>query len=139
MTITVMDASNYFKGLLLLLRKDQKTSEPEISLMKHIGKTLGFEKEFCNNAVDEILENTYIVDEPPKFSTKELAVKFIKDGLSIAFADNNFHHSEERWLKDTAERNGVDMISLSLDVENVRNRRGYPVRLEVDDLTVEYS
>ena len=83
MNISIVDGSNYFKGLLLLIRKDRKVSESEIHLMQRIGKILGFEKEFCDTAITDILENTYIQDEIPLFSTKELAEKFIKDGLSI--------------------------------------------------------
>jgi hypothetical protein len=139
MKITVMDASNYFKGLLLLIRKDRKTSDLEIELMRHVGKSLGFEKEFYNNAIEDILENEYIVDEPPKFSTTELAIKFIKDGLSLAFVDNDFHRMEEQWLKHTAEINGLDYKFFSQDLENVRNRKDSLVRLEVDDLSVEYA
>jgi hypothetical protein len=98
MKINVIDGSNYFKGLLLLIRKDRNIAESEIQLMKGIGKTLGFEREFCNNAIHEILENKHIVDVTPKFSTKDLAIKFIKDGLALAFSDNEFHPSEEDWL-----------------------------------------
>jgi hypothetical protein len=132
--IDVMDASNYFKGLLLLIRKDGKTSEAEINLVKHVGKSLGFEKEFCSNAISDILENRYIVDEPPRFSSKELAAKFIKDGLSIAFADNDLDRREELWLQHTAEQNGIDFRSIAHDVEIAGNTSAYPVRLEVDDL-----
>ena len=95
MKITVLDGSNYFKGLLLLIRKDHKITESEIQLMKRIGKTLGFEPKFCDNAIHEILENKYIVDVTPEFSTKEIAIKFIKDGLTLAFSDNEAHPSEE--------------------------------------------
>jgi hypothetical protein len=140
MTITIADASNYFKGLLLLIRKDREVTQPEIDLMKRIGKALGFEKEFCDNAIREILENTYIEDKPPGFSTKELAIKFIIDGLTLAFVDHEeIHPHEEQWLKSTTEQNGVDLEFFSKERENAKNRRGYPVHLEVDDLTVEYS
>ena len=137
MKISVLDASNYFKGLLLLIRKDLEVTQPEIELMKRVGKTLGFEKEFCENAIRDILENTYIVDVPPQFTTKELATKFIKDGLCVAFSDNLFHPNEEQWLISTAEKNGLDLQSFHQEQEKAANRRGLPDRLEVDDLIVE--
>ena len=59
MKITVLDGSNYFKGLLLLIRKDRKITQAEIELMKRVGNTLGFEKTFCDNAISEILGNRY--------------------------------------------------------------------------------
>jgi hypothetical protein len=134
MKIGAMDASNYFKGLLLLIRKDGKTSKAEINLVKHVGKSLGFEKEFCSNAISDILENQYIVDEPPRFSSKELAAKFIKDGLLIAFVDRDFDRQEELWLQRTAEQNGIDFKSIAHIVEIAGDTSVHPFRLEVDDL-----
>jgi len=139
MRITVIDASNYLRGLLLLIRIDRKITQSEIDLMRRIGKALGFEKKFCENAISEILENTYIVDEPPLFSQKELAMKFVKDGLSLALSDNEVHPREEAWLRSTAEKNGLDIDFFSQERENARNRKEYPVHLEVDGLTVEHS
>ena len=138
MKITVMDASNYFKGLLLLIRKDRKITDLEIDLMKRIGKTLGFEKEFCENAIHEILDNPHITDEPPEFSTTELAAKFIKDGLVLALTDGELHPHEEQWLKSTAEKNGIDAAAFPRELDIARGRNGYPARLEVDDLTIAH-
>jgi uncharacterized tellurite resistance protein B-like protein len=139
MKITVIDGSNYFKGLLLLTRKDRKITESEVQLMKRIGKTLGFERKFCDNTIHEILENKYIVDVAPEFSTKELAIKFIKDGLALAFSDNEVHPSEEEWLRSTAEKNGLDLTWFRQESVKAANRKQLPSHLEVDDLTVEYS
>ena len=139
MKISVLDGSNYFKGLLLLIRKDRKITNPEIELMKHIGKTLGFEKEFCDGAIREVLENKYIVDTPPEFSTKELAIKFIKDGLSLAFSDNEFHPTEEEWLRSAADKNDLDLKWFLQERGNTANRKEPLAHMEVDDLTVEYS
>ena len=138
MRISIIDGSNYFKGLLLLVGKDKKVKQPEIELMKRIGKTLGFEKEFCDNAIRDILENKYIVDAHPVFSSKELALKFIKDGLFVAFSDNEIHPSEEQWLRLTAEKNGIDLMLFSQELENVVQRKILSDRLEIDDLAVEY-
>ena len=136
MNISVIDASNYFKGLLLLIRKDRKITEPEIQLMKRIGKCLHFDPEFCNTAIDEILENRFIVDVPPEFSSRELAVKFIKDGLAIALVDNHLHPAEKEWLRATAEKNGLDEIWFGQELDNAVNRSQLPARMEVDDLNV---
>lgn len=138
MNIGVIDGSNYFKGLLLLVRKDLKVSESEIQMMKRIGKKLGFEREFCENAIRDVLENTYIVDLPPEFSTQDLATKFIKDGLALAFSDREVHPSEEEWLQLTAEKNGLDPELFRQEYIKSSNGKGFPLKLEVDDLTVEY-
>jgi len=102
MKISPIDAGEYFRGLLLLIGKDRTITEAEKELMKRIGKTLGFEREFCDNAIRDVLENKYIADTPPEFSTNDLAMKFIKDGLAIAFSDNKLHMSEAEWLRSTA-------------------------------------
>lgn len=139
MKITVIDRSNYLKGLLLLIRKDRKITESEIQFIKRIGKTLGFEREFCDNAIHEILENKYIVDAPPEFSTKELASKFVKDGLAIAFSDDEGHPSETEWLRSTAEKNGLDLTWFSEEIVNAATRKQLASHMEFDDLTVESS
>ena len=137
--ITVREGSDYYRGLLLLISKDRKISEPEIILMKRIGKSLGFEKNFCNNTIHEILENEHVSIEHPKFSTNELAKKFIKDGLLLADADNEIHAFEEAWLKTTAEKNCIDVEWFLREKENAAGRRrDLDDYLEVDDLTVEY-
>ena len=140
MKITVIEGSNYFRGLLLLISKDCKISEPEIILMKRIGKALGFEKDFCNNVIHEILENKFVINEPPKFSTIELAKKFIKDGLMLANSDNEIHTFEEAWIKSTVEKNDIDIEWFLQERENAAiRRRNLDEHLEVDDLTIDYS
>lgn len=139
MKINVVDGSNYFRGLLLLIRKDRKIAEPEVRLMERIGKALGFGKEFYDNAIHDILENEYIEDAPPMFSSEELAVRFIKDGLSLSISDNDFDPSEEEWLRMTAVKNGLGMDWFTEERRLATTRRKPEDRLEVEDLTVEYS
>ncbi len=135
MTIDMKDASEYFRGLLLLISKDRKIADTETVLMKRIGKALGFEKDFCENAIREILENRFIVDEPPRFSTGELAMKFIKDGLTLAGADDETHHAEVVWLKAAAAKNGIEEEWFRRAQERaVLRGSDHTARLEVDDL-----
>lgn len=138
MKITPMDASNYFKGLLLLIRKDGKVTDPEKELTRRVGKSLGFEKEFCDNAIQEILENRFIVDAPPQFSSIELAKKFIKDGLTLTSTDDEIPTPEEEWLKSTAKKNGLGLEWFSQERRNAAITKGGDVRLEVDHLIVEH-
>jgi hypothetical protein len=138
MKINVIDASNYFKGLLLLIGKDRKITDPEIALVQRIGKAFGFEKVFCDNAIRDILENKFILNVPPEFSKKDLAKKFIKDGLTLAASDNEIHPSEEEWLLSVAERNGLD-VQWFYEERRSREKGGdLNGVLEVDGLTVEY-
>jgi len=138
MTISVLDGSNYFRGLLLLIRKDNKISESEIELMKRIGKRLGFEREFCENAIRDVLENEYLIDQTPMFSDRELAIKFIRDGLALAFSDHEVPAAEEEWLRLTAERHDLDTDWFRTEYARASNGKDMPEKLEVDDLTVEH-
>ncbi|MEX2117015.1 MAG: hypothetical protein WEB37_09005 [Bacteroidota bacterium] len=136
MNISAIDASSYFKGLLLLIRKDRKVTESEVQLMKRIGKALGFEEEFCDQAIKGILENEHVRDQPPKFSSKDLATKFVQDGLVLAFSDNEIHQSEEDWLKLVAELNGLDVQWFSeTRLRTIKEAISHP-HLEVESLTV---
>jgi hypothetical protein len=136
--ISVLDGSNYFKGLLLLLRKDEKLSTAEVELVLKVGLSLGFEKEFCENAVHEILENEHIVDTPPRFSSPDLAVRFLKDGLRIATSDNELHPAELQWLWTTAEANGIDPASMQSNLAALAAEGGGSKRLAVEDLRVGF-
>jgi len=138
MNISVIDGSNYFRGLLLLVRKDLKVSDSEIELMRHIGKKLGFEREFCENAIRDVLENKYLVEAVPEFSTKELAIKFIKDGLAMTFSDREPLPSEEEWLRLAAEKYGLDLEWFRSEFAKASNGKALALKLEADDLTVEY-
>lgn len=139
MEISLVDRSHYFKGLLLLIRKDQQITDPEIKLMKHIGKVLSFEEVFCEKTIHEVLENKYIEDIPHRFSTKEIAMKFIKDGITIGFSDQELHPSEEEWLELTAKENDLDTCWVSQELKNMKSRK-LPIRpLEVEGLRVSFS
>ena len=124
MNISLMDRSNYFRGLLLLIRKDQTITEPENNMLLQIGKALGFDREFCEHAIHEILDNKYIEDEPPVFQNQALAEKFIRDGFTVGFCDHDrLHTHEEDWLRRTAEKNGLESgwfnVQLQRAVQNL--------------------
>ncbi|MCA0445639.1 MAG: hypothetical protein LCH54_05365 [Bacteroidetes bacterium] len=110
--ISLIDRSLYFKGLLLLIRKDAQISDPEMILMKQIGQYLGFETEFCDTAIRDILTNEHIVDSPPVFSTPEIAVRFIRDGITISHCDHDIHPKEWDWLESVAKINQLDFVPL---------------------------
>ena len=139
MRIKIIDGSNYFKGLLLLIRQDRKITESEKLLMKRIGKTLGFEREFCENAIHEILDNKHIPDTIPEFSSIELAKKFIRDGLAIAHSDSEVHPLEEEWLRQTAMNYGIETSWFEDECRKVSGSKHLPEHLEVDSLTVTHS
>lgn len=138
MKLTLQDRSLYFKGLLLLIRKDRSIADSERSLMMRIGKSLSFEKEFCETAIDDILKNEHITDTPPEFSDSNIAQYFILDALILACSDGTLHANEEEWLKSVCLKNG---LSESWLADKKRNAAGHSIRdwnsvhLTVDTLT----
>ena len=135
MKLSLIDKSNYFKGLLLLVRKDKKISPEEKSLIKRVGNILGFEQKFCDQALRELLVNDYIIDEPPLFSEKQIAASFIEDGLKLAISDKDLHKDEIEWLKLTAEKNGLIKVWFSDMISSLQNNAEEPG--EVLNLKVE--
>lgn len=108
MKISLMDRSLYFKGLMLLIRKDRVVGEEERALMMRIGRLFSFEKGFCQEVIDEILTNRHVIDEPPLFSDPAIARCFIQDGLKLSLSDGQIHDTEWQWLETVVEKNGLD-------------------------------
>jgi len=137
MEISVLDAGNYFKGLLLLIRQDHKITGSETTIMMRIGHSLGLEKKFCEEAIRDILENRYITDTPPTFSTHKLAMKFLRDGLRIASSADGVNEPEDRWLSAIVEANGIDAGWYHREKSIVTPMSG-DQPFEADDLHVRY-
>ena len=106
--IEFYEKSQYLKGLLLLIKKDKKIEEAERNLMIKVGKILGFEKEFIESSIDNLLENEYITEEIPKFSSRIIAQSFLLDGLKLSFSDNDFSPEEIEFLSEVAKQNGLE-------------------------------
>ena len=123
MTNNFLDRSNYFKGLLLLVGKDQKVSEAEKDMIFTVGKTLGFEKSFFEGAVKDLLENEHIDQNPPVFSQRRYAEAFLRDGIKLAFVDNNLDQEEFEWLHSVARKNGITNDWLKSEFSSFMNKK----------------
>ena len=121
MNITILDKSLYLKGLLLLISQDKLITEIEKKYVMEAGRSLGFEEKFCENAIDEILDNDYIEKTPPKFSSRDLAKYFIKDGLTIALSDYDLHAEELKWLSITANENYISGLEFNHMIRDFLN------------------
>jgi tellurite resistance protein len=107
MDIPLVDRGNYYRGLLVLIRKDQVINELERELMLRIGKILDFDRRFCEEAIKDVLNNKYIKREPMLFSCPEVAERFMIDALRLAFIDGELHPTELSWLRAVAHANGL--------------------------------
>lgn len=102
------EKSSYFKGLLLLIKKDRVINDQERKLMQNVGKILGFEKDFIQNSINDILENEYISEEIPTFSSESIAKSFVYDCLKISLSDNDFAPEEIEYLTEVVQQNKLD-------------------------------
>jgi hypothetical protein len=107
MKLTMQERSECFRGFLLLIAQDRVIAPEERTLLCHIGKALDFEQRFCEEAIDDLLENAHIATNPPVFSRREYAEAFLCDCIRIAGADKEIHPNEQRWLSRIAEANGI--------------------------------
>jgi len=125
-----IDKSNYLRGLLLLIGKDELVTDEEKNFIIRLGLNLGFEHKFCVNAVNDLLENENIIENPPVFSRKEIAECFIKDGIRLACIDNEMHQFELQWLSSIAKVNKLDEIHIE---ELFDSNKCEMARLEADE------
>lgn len=107
MEFSVIDKSNYLKGLLVIAKKDNKLTEPEKKIIRDIALKLGFATDFYEDTLRSLLANKYIPEDPFKFSHKKIAESFICDGFKLAFSDGIVPDNEIKWLKEIAEANGL--------------------------------
>src|SRR5512132_1329656 len=107
MKLSLREKSECFRGFLLLIAQDRVVTPEEKSLLRHIGKALDFEKRFCEEALNDLLENAHIARNPPVLSRREYAEAFLCDCIRIAGADHDIHPEEMAWLTQIAEANGL--------------------------------
>lgn len=117
MSINLTERGDYYRGLLVLIRRDGSISEQERELMLKIGQDLDFDRRFCENAIDDLLKNPHIKAEPIQFSDRKTAKSFLQDALRLAMADGNLHPKELSWLQTIAEANGLDRSWIVLQAE----------------------
>ncbi|MBX2976478.1 MAG: TerB family tellurite resistance protein [Ignavibacteriaceae bacterium] len=120
---TLLDKSEYLKGLLILARKNNSLDEKEKTVIRNVANRLGFSKDFYEDTLKYLMSNKYITEEPIKFSNPSIAKLFIKDGLELAYSDNELCEKELNWLKSIAKANqlAVDWLMESItEFENYR-------------------
>ncbi|MDP4175307.1 MAG: hypothetical protein Q8933_15135 [Bacteroidota bacterium] len=94
-----IDESNYLRGLLLLAAVDGEVLPSEKKFIIEVGSSLGFEEEFCSEAIENIYYNKNVDRSIPRFQNKLLAKRFIEDGYKLASIDSHMSFEELMWLK----------------------------------------
>lgn len=105
--LATLDKGNFLRGLLLLIRKDNKINEHEAAAFYKAGEELGYDKEFCQEAIRNLLRNDHINNDPPVFHNKILAEKFLSTGFRLINKDLDSRNSEIHFLENVAENNGL--------------------------------
>ena len=106
MTLPLIIRSNYYKGLLILSRRDRVIDDGERESLIRIGIMLDFDRRFCEAAIDDLLSNVYITRSPIVFSDESIKECFFRDALRVSFADGCLQTTELRWLRQVAHANG---------------------------------
>jgi hypothetical protein len=120
--ISLFDRGKYYRGLLVLIRRDRIVDPGERELMIQFGQALDFDRRFCEAAIDDLLKNKYIRDEPMTFSDKGTAETFIRDAVLMARVDGEIHPKELAWLKAVADANGLDDEWLNAEIKNLQEK-----------------
>ena len=107
MELSYQEKGEYFRGLLILIGKDNNIDGNEKDKAIEIGHKFGFSKSFCEEAVNDFLENQFINMEPPRFSSVHIAEKFLEDAVHLSIIDNDLHAEELEWLENVAVENGL--------------------------------
>lgn len=122
MRMSLFEKSECFRAFLLLIGEDREITADERTLLLAIGKKLDFERRFCETAIDDLLENRFISNDPPVFSRREIAESFVRDGLRIAYLDHQLHPNELEWLARIAQQNGLAIDWMGTEIAALRER-----------------
>ena len=106
-TLSAPDRGKYYRGLLVLVRRDRVIHRRERDMMLRIGRLLDFDERFCVDTLDDLLTNRLITDKPIVFSRREVAECFLKDAVAVAGCDDHVHPHEVAWLRSIARANGL--------------------------------
>jgi hypothetical protein len=123
-SISFVDKSNYYRGLLVLARRDQTIEPRERELILQFGKILDFDWRFCEAAIDDVLKNRHVTEEPVTFADRETAERFLRDGIRLALVDEKIERREFSWLRAVAQANGLTEEWLDTEIHRFRENGG---------------
>jgi hypothetical protein len=127
--------SNYYKGLLVLSRRDRVIDPRERSVLIRIGKILDFDRRFCEAAIDDLLSNAHVSRSPVVFSDYLVKECFFRDALLVAHSDGHIHPMELSWLRRTARANGLSDPWLDFIIRDFGDNK--ETRTQCDSFEIE--
>jgi hypothetical protein len=105
MTLSPRDRINYFKGILHLNIGKSDSQKLEEKELRNWIETLQFDSQFFEFAIRNLVNNEAVFEDPPVFSSKEVAKVFVRDGIRIAFKRKKFEAAEFEWLYQVLKKN----------------------------------
>ena len=108
MTISPRDRINYFKGILHLNIGKSDSQKLEEKDIRNWIEILQFDPEFFEFAIKNFVNNVAVFEDPPVFSSKEVAKVFVRDGIRIAFKRKEFEAAEFEWLHQVLKKNQIE-------------------------------
>ena len=139
MSLNIMDRSLYFKGLLILSRIDKNVSTQEKEILKNVGNSLGFNKEFSESTINEVVNNKHLKDEPLKFSNQQIANMFLRDAIKLAFCDSNLDEKEYNWILECAKMNEIPEKRIKEKITSLLNAEENSFRDQLDVLNYDWQ
>ena len=104
---SIVDRSNYLRALIILIKQDKNVWDHEMKLFFKEGSSLGFEKNFCEHSLNNLLLNINIDPEPQKFFDKNNAKKLLIKGIQVINYDIKIHPEKLAFLEAVAKNNGL--------------------------------
>jgi hypothetical protein len=130
MKLPLITRSNYYKGLLVVSKRDRVIDARERKFLIKIGEILDFDRRFCEATIDELLSNPHISRSPIVFSNKAIVECFFRDALRLASVDGYIHPLELRWLQETAYANGKSDQWLKKLIQELPKGLGGPLEIQ---------
>lgn len=131
MNISVIDKSNYLRGLLILAKKDIHISQFEKKIIYNAGIQLGFSSSFCEEILKTLLHNESLCDDPVKFINSKVAKSFISDGLILSSAGRQISPAQIIWLKKSADINGINSVWFKEELLKCKRKTNYPASTQL--------
>jgi len=105
---TILDKSNYLKGLLIVAKMNNKIEDGEKDIISSASSRFGFSQDFINETIQNILANDFVPNTPIQFSKPAVAQEFIGECLKLVISKENPAPRELLWLSEVAKINKLE-------------------------------
>lgn len=106
----VIDRSNFLRALLLFIKADRNVWDHEKHVFVQEGTRLGFNKEYCEQALRDSITNKHINNQVPVFHFREYAVLLFNVGMEILIKDPRKSPMKIKFLKELLIRNNIVVL-----------------------------